>query len=84
MSEFVGIEFNLPDTSGKKVNEEEVYLRYSILCGKEGIKHEPSSEFGKKLKKLLPLQKYRCSARGAREGWNEFPKKPVSEQSSID
>ncbi|MCX6989756.1 MAG: DUF5906 domain-containing protein [Chlamydiae bacterium] len=52
---------------------ETVYYHYRNWCKREGIRYEPSSEFGKKLKKLLSVQKIRRSIEGEREWWYEFP-----------
>ena len=63
--------------SGKRaawgnISCEELYGLYRDWCKKEGLRIEPSSEFGKKLKKLLPVQKYRPSIEGMREWWYEI------------
>jgi hypothetical protein len=52
---------------------EELYGHYRSWCKKESLRIEPSSEFGKKLKKLLSVQKYRPSIEGVREWWYEIP-----------
>jgi hypothetical protein len=52
---------------------EELYCRYRDWCKKESIRIEPSCEFGKKLKKLLLVQKCRRSIEGIREWWYEMP-----------
>ena len=51
---------------------EDMYCYYRDWCKREGIRQEPSSEFGKKLKKLLSVQKSRRSIDGRREWWYEF------------
>ena len=52
---------------------EDIYSYYRDWCKKEGVRQEPSSEFGKKLKRLLSIQKSRRSIQGRREWWYEIP-----------
>ena len=52
---------------------EDIYTYYRDWCKNDGIRYEPSSEFGKKLKKLLSVQKSRRSIEGVRQWWYEFP-----------
>ncbi|MBM3192565.1 MAG: hypothetical protein FJZ63_07970, partial [Chlamydiae bacterium] len=52
---------------------ETLYGYYRDLCRKEALRQEPSSEFGKKLKKLVTVQKTRRSMEGVREWWYELP-----------
>lgn len=51
---------------------EQTYQLYKDWCLREGLKHEPSSEFGKRLKKLLRAEKSRRTINGGREWWYEF------------
>jgi hypothetical protein len=51
---------------------EDAYCCYRDWCKREGVRQEPSSEFGKKIKKLLFTQKTRRSIEGRREWWYEF------------
>ena len=52
---------------------EHVYLFYKDWCLHEGLRFEPSSEFGKRLKRLLSVTKSRRSIDGSREWWYELP-----------
>jgi phage/plasmid-associated DNA primase len=51
---------------------EKIYAYYKDWCEHEGLRRAPSSEFGKRLKKLLSIEKSRRSIDGIREGWYEF------------
>lgn len=52
---------------------EEFYGCYREWCKKESLRIEPSSEFGKRMKKLLSIEKWRKSIDGLREWWYELP-----------
>lgn len=52
---------------------EKLYDNYKTWCHREGLKFEISSEFGKRLKKLLSVEKSRRSVDGVREWWYMFP-----------
>ncbi len=52
---------------------EELYEDYKAWCQCEGLKQEVSSEFGKRLKKLLLVEKSRRSMEGDREWWYMMP-----------
>ena len=52
---------------------EEFYNCYREWCKKESLRIEPSSEFGKRMKKLLSIEKCRKSIDGLREWWYELP-----------
>lgn len=52
---------------------EELYDSYKVWCVREGLRHEASSEFGKRLKKLISVEKSRRSLDGVREWWYMLP-----------
>ncbi|MBP7074564.1 MAG: hypothetical protein KBA81_04175 [Rhabdochlamydiaceae bacterium] len=52
---------------------ENIYDYYKVWCENEDLRTVPSSEFGKRLKKLLSVEKTRRSIGGLRERWYEFP-----------
>jgi len=55
------------------VSCEEFYNNYKAWCLQEGLRHEVSSEFGKRLRKLLLVEKSRRSVDGSREWWYMLP-----------
>ncbi len=55
------------------VSCEELYDSYKTWCLREGQRPEPSSEFGKRLRKLLSIEKSRRSFEGMREWWYMLP-----------
>jgi phage/plasmid-associated DNA primase len=52
---------------------EEFYDGYKAWCQREGFRQEASSEFGKRLRKLLSVEKSRRSVDGSREWWYMLP-----------
>ena len=52
---------------------EEFYDNYKAWCLREGFRQEASSEFGKRLRKLLSVEKSRRSVDGTREWWYMLP-----------
>ncbi|MBY0529258.1 MAG: hypothetical protein K2P51_03615 [Rhabdochlamydiaceae bacterium] len=57
----------------KPLSCEELYDHYKAWCLREGLRQEVSSEFGKRLKKLLSIEKSRRSVSDSREWWYEIP-----------
>jgi phage/plasmid-associated DNA primase len=52
---------------------EQIYYLYKEWCKGEGLRQESNAEFGRQLKKLLPVIKRRRVIDGGREWWYEFP-----------
>lgn len=52
---------------------EELYNNYKAWCIREGLRQELSSELGKRLKKLLSIEKSRPTIDGVREWWYILP-----------
>ncbi len=52
---------------------ENLYDNYRAWCQREGLRQEASSDFGKRLKKLLSIEKTHRSVGGVREWWYKLP-----------
>ncbi len=51
----------------------DIYYYYKEWCHEEGLRHETDSEFGKRIKKIIGVEKSRRSIEGGgRERWYEF------------
>lgn len=55
------------------LTHEQFYTLYKSWCDFEGLRKEPSSEFGKRIKRLLSIATIRRSTNGDRQRWYELP-----------